>query len=176
MANKITSYLLAALIILCGSLNITYAQKNKKKNNTTAAKFKMLESFSQRTMPGRPEQQPTTNLYFILVWNSNIPPATFFWRGDNGWMSCNMAYVHRTGNQKSSRFMPDKDYITESITSHEVRKGDTLEIMPVRGGKFPIPKEIDQNATNTLFYKTAKSSWLAYPVKQIKAKQDIIMP
>jgi hypothetical protein len=176
MANKKISYLLAVLIIFCSNVNIANAQKSKKKSNKTKVNFKMLESFSQRTMPGRPEQQPTTNYYFILVWNSTVAPATFFWRGDNGWMSCNMAYVHRTGNKKSSHFMPDNDYTTESITGHEVKKGDTLEIIPVRGGKFPIPKEVDQNATNTLYYKTTKSNWIAYPVKQIKAKQDLVMP
>ncbi len=177
MQIKSSKLVLAVLALIIAFSPLAQAQKTKKKSATaTKAKFKMLESFSQRVMPGRREQQPQTNYYFILVWQSKDTPTTFFWKSENAWMSCSMAYVHKTNNKNSSRFIPDANYITQNITDHVIKKGDTLQIMPVKGGKFPIPKEVDPNTNNVLYYKTMQSNWLSYPVKQINAKPDLVMP
>jgi hypothetical protein len=49
-----------------------------------------------------------------------------------------------------------------------------LELIPMTGGKFPVPAEIPVEARNTLYYKTAGSGWLAFPVKTITKKVDIL--
>jgi hypothetical protein len=84
--------------------------------------------------------------------------------------------VHKIKQPKKGNTIPDRDYTTEAITNSALKKGDTLEITPLRGGKFPIPAEIPTDATNTLFFKTIKSNWLSYPVKKITAKPDIVLP
>jgi hypothetical protein len=125
--------------------------------------FRLIEAYTQKTIPGIPGAQPKTAYHFIITWQAPKYPQTFFWRGENGWLPCKMSRAHRHGT----------DYVTENID--EVHKGDTLELVPVSGGKFLIPAEIPVAARNTLFFKTGGSGWLAFPVKNIGKRDDILM-
>ncbi len=136
--------------------------------------MKVIETFSQRTLPGVRGMKPVTDYHFIMLWQNKLAPSPVFWRGDNGWLSCNVAKVHKNKMPKAKREMQDPDYI--SAGNGPIKKGDTIEIMPIRGGKFPIPAEIPVEAKNTLFFKTAKSNWLSFPLKKISSKPDIILP
>lgn len=74
------------------------------------------------------------------------------------------------------RMPAGKDYMTEVVTGDQIHSGDTLLLTPVTGGKFPIPSEIPDTATNTLFYKTGGSKWMSFRVNTIGKKRDIVMP
>ena len=146
--------------------------KGKKKN--PKANFKMLEAYTQKTIPGIRGAQPTIQTNFIVIWENAKNPETFFWRGENGWQNCRMMKAHYIGNQiKKMPSVPD--YRSEFVIADKIHNGDTLILTPVAGGKFPIPTEIPADAKNTLFYKTGGSIWLSFPVKEIGKKPDILL-
>lgn len=162
-------------LVLCFAVSMnTHAQTAKKAKSKTY--LKLVEAYTQRTRPGRPESAPPpTGTHFIIVWEYAKYPETFFWRGEGGWLSCNMLKAHKITNK--SRNMPKGiDYRTEFVTGDQVHKGDTLQLTPVTGGKFPIPDEIPKDAKNTLFFKTGGSGWLSFLVENITKKPDILMP
>ena len=161
--------LLAISFVLTG---IAQARTSSKKHKVY---FKLIEAYIQRMLPGIPGAPPQTNYHFIIVWDAPKYPETFFWRGDGGWLTCNIVKVHKITN-KSRNIPQGVDYMKENISVDQIHKGDTLELNPVTGGKFPVPGEIPSSAKNTLFFKTGGSGWLAFPVKNISKKQDIAMP
>ena len=172
---KIRSVLCLILLCLCFA-GAAHAKKKAKKK--TSASFKLVEAYTQRTLPGiRPgpgHQVPPPVTNFIIVWEAPAYPETFFWRGDGGWLTCRMEKAHKISGK--SRMPPGKDYSIEAASGDQIHKGDTLMLTPVVGGKFPIPAEIPDTAKNTLFFKTGGSKWLSYHVSTISKKQDIAMP
>lgn len=158
-------------ITAIGMLIVFNADARKK----SSAYFKVLEAYSQRTVPGAPGGQAKTAYHFIIIWENAKYPETFFWRGENGWMTCNMVKAHKI--RKKDKSVPAGiDYTTEFAAGDAIHKGDTLQLTPMSGGKFPIPDEIPKNAKNTLYFKTGGSGWLSFPVKNISKKPDIVMP
>ncbi len=129
----------------------------------------VLESTAQRILPGRRESGISTNYHFIVIWKEKAAPASFFWRGQNGWLSCTMQKVHKA--KQDGNYIPDAAGLTANI-----HKGDTLELIPITGGRFPIPVEIPGSAVNTLFFKTTNTGWHYYAFKKLTQKPDIIMP
>lgn len=157
------------ICLLVSALVLTIsAQAAKKKTKTN---FKLIEAYSQKTLGGIPGAPPQTGNHFIIKWEATTYPETFFWRGDNGWLSCKIEKAHKVA--KTGKMQPAEDYTTEFVTGDQIHKGDTLELSPVTGGRFPIPAEIPKNAKNTLFYKTGGSKWLAFPVSKIAHKADV---
>ncbi len=142
----------------------------KKKGNST---LRVLEAYSQRILPGIPGAQPKTDFHFIVIWEGKKYPETVFWRGENGWLTCNLYKAHWMGNRTIN--VP-RDYRFDPVTNDAIHKGDTLELRPVTGGKFPVPPEIPKDAKNTLFYKSGGSGWMLSPVKNITRKPDIPLP
>ena len=143
-------------------------KKGKKKTNNY---FALVEAYAQQAPTGS-TGPPQTGTHFIIVWTAAEQPGPFFWRGDGGWLSCSMASAHKIKNRRNIRARY-KEYDTEDVLPGQVQKGDTLELSPVTGGKFPIPAEIPAAAKNTLFFKAGGSTWLAFPVKTIEQKQDV---
>lgn len=133
--------------------------------------LKLIEANKQRTIPGIPGATPKTNYDFVITWENANFPETFFWRGDDGWLPCKMMRAHKTTSKKNPG-----GYAVEYITNGMVHKGDTLELIPVAGGKFPIPPEIPSTTKNTLFFKAGGNGWLSFPIKNIVEKPDIVQP
>ena len=138
------------------------------------ANFRLLEAFTQRLRQGNPSAPPPTGEHFIIVWQADTAPETFYWRGKTGFMMCMIQKAHKINKKDASKFPPGMDYRLEPTGNGAIAKGDTLEITPVARGKVRIPDEIPQNATNTLFYKTTGSGWLLFPVKKFTKKRDIL--
>jgi len=153
--------------VICGSVPATYAKKRTKTN------IKLLEAYSQRTIPGIPGAKVQTAYNFIVIWQGAKYPETFFWRGDGGWLTCSISKAHKA--TKVSSPQQRMDYSIERVTNDNIHKGDTLDLIPTPGGKFPIPAEIPTDAKNTLFYKTGGSGWLSFPVNTIGKKPDRVM-
>ena len=134
--------------------------------------FKLIEAYSQRTLSGIPGAAIKTDYHFIIVWRGSSYPEAMFWRGENGWLTCSISEAQKIVNKEPD--VPEGIvYRTEQIPDGNIHAGDTLDVKPVAGGKFPIPAEIPADAKNTLFYKTGGSGWLSFPVKNIATKHDI---
>ncbi|MES2702966.1 MAG: hypothetical protein V4649_10020 [Bacteroidota bacterium] len=168
-------YLLCFLVL--GIATAGCAQTKVKTKVKMAAEnksyFKLLEAYTQNTIPGIPGQLVETGHHFVIVWQSKKYPETFFWRGANGWMTCKIEKAQKITTRSAPRGIA---YNTEFVTGDDIHKGDTLMLTPVKGGRFPIPAEIPSRAKNTLFFKAGGSNWLSYPVKKIGRKADVPMP
>ncbi len=150
--------------------------KGTHKKKATKEHFKLLEAYTQRVLPGIPGGSlPDAGYHFIIVWHGTSNLESCFWRGENGWLTCNIEKAHKISPKDARNFPPGMDYRTEPVTGDEVHKGDTISLTPIKGGKFAIPKEIPATAKNTLYYKSGGSKWLAFPVKTIGKKRDIAM-
>ncbi len=165
-----TKHFLFLILFVFVGTPATFAKSKKKQ-----AAFKLIEAYTQRSLPGIPGAPVQTDTKFIILWQGASYPETFFWRGESGWLSCRIDKAHKVkpGTKNIPRGM---EYTTEFVTGEQMHKGDTLQLTPVTGGRFPIPKEIPASAKNTLFYKTAGSGWLAFQVKTITQKPDIARP
>ena len=142
---------------------------------TTAVKSatsyaRVIEANRYRTLPGAPGMEPTDEYRLLIVWKHKQQPEEFFWRGAGGWLPCDVAKAHRNPHATEGQ----RWYTVEEIAINKIKAGDTLELLPVAGGKFPIPAEIPSSAVNTIYLKTKKTSWLALPVKNIR-KHDEVM-
>jgi hypothetical protein len=153
------------LVGLCLMVCVVASATMKKKPKTY---FKLIEAYSQRMIPGIPGAQIKTNYQFTIVWQGIAYPETFFWRGENGWLTCRMTRKQKTAGTGSAG--------SEVVMNDQVRRGDTLELVPLTGGRFAVPPEIPQSAKNTLFFKTGGSGWLSFPVKKLTQKPDILLP
>lgn len=160
------------LLTGCSTLHAVAGGKKKVKAKAPKTNIQVVEAYSQSILPGIPQGQVQTNYTIVVKWLGTQYPETFFWRGENGWLSCRQARAHRISNKKGAT----PDYRTEEAVGDQVHKGDTLLLTPVRGGRFPIPAEIPESAKNTLYYKIPGSGWLACPVKVITKKPDIAAP
>lgn len=162
----------AITIAFIGLLALSACAQSKK---TTAVKngdsyAKVLQGNMVRTLPGAPGMEPVIEYRVLVVWKSKQAPETFFWRGEGDWLPCSVAKA-----KKKKTSGTEFAYSTEEITLSNIKPTDTLELLPVTGGKYPIPAAIPETAINTIFFKTTKSAWLSLPVKNIKRK-NIVMP
>lgn len=162
----------ALLFIALPLLLHAHPRKGAVKSGKSCAR--LLKGVSQRTVRGVRGMEPLMQYRFIVVWKSEDVPLCFFWRAAGGWMSCAMGKAHKLpGKHTAADIFP---YTAERISTENIQKGDTLELTPINGGKFPIPADIPANAHNTLYFKTANTGWLSLPVKKISKQPDVIMP
>ncbi len=123
--------------------------------------FTLVEAYKTKAKPANAQALPLTGEHFIIKWMADTYPATFYWRGQGGFLMCNISKAHKKG----------KTYTTETVPFDAIHKGDTLEIVPFSRGKVRIPDEIPQNAKNTLFYRVnGNDTWMLFPVKSITKK------
>ena len=165
--------ILCLLALACSFTGYTQARTPPAKKHKPY--FKLLESYTQRTLPGRRGPAPVSQTHFIIVWDGAKYPQNFSWRGADGMLSCNMVKVHKIVN-KPRNFPAGMDYTPQNIAASAIHKGDTLELTPVVNAVAPMPQNVPATTTNTLFFKTGNSGWLSFPVKNIAKKQDISMP
>lgn len=160
------------VIALC--LIWPFAVQAKKHTKIKSAKcyVHLINAYKQRTLPGVRGAQPIEQYHFLIVWKNNEQPGAIFWRGANGWMSCNIQKAHFENKKDNPNKLP---YTASQFMNGDAHKGDTLALTPLKG-KFVIPAEIPMQTTNTLFFKTAKGKWLSLPVANIKNLPDIVMP
>ncbi len=126
----------------------------------TKANIKLVSAFSNKIPESAQTNPPKTGEFFIVKWNESSYPDSVFWRGQGGWLSCNIEKAVKKG----------KKYVGVPVEIEKIKKGQLLMFSPVTGGRFPIPAEIPEIAKNTIFYKTSGSAWKAFPVKKIGKK------
>lgn len=138
---------------------------------------KLVECAEQTTLPGRPEMEPTTTKRMVIVWKSTSKPETFYWRGEDGWTECAIGKVRKNKTTQKPRYAFGENwYTTTDISPEKIKKGDTLELVPVYGGKTPTPEVVTSQMTNRIFFKTTSKTWLFVPVKSCIKRPDIAMP
>jgi hypothetical protein len=164
--------LLCVLLILCGSAGDSNAQLRASKATTGYLRF--LEGNVRRFLPGRPESEPVTEHRFLVRWMARSGPQSFFWKQGNTWQDCRISRARRM--KYSNKDASSRWYDTEDITPEKVRRGDTLEIFPMAGGKFAIPAKVPRSVKNALVFRTGKNKWQYLPVTRIKTLPDVTMP
>jgi hypothetical protein len=147
MSRKI---LLPVLVILMCSVLISRAQKSRhavlKDGNAYA---KLIASGQWKNIDQGREDSGYT---FTIVWKSAQHPETFFWYSkEGGWMTCSVKRAHPL-KDFTEILDREKTDAGEDIEFSQVRKGDTLDITPLRGGRDIKPKLIAASMTNRLFF------------------------
>ncbi|RYD55844.1 MAG: hypothetical protein EOP56_14885 [Sphingobacteriales bacterium] len=156
--SGISCLLLAVSISAC-------AQGKKSTARKSGGKYaKLIAAAKQEHLPGAPGMEPTVNYMFVIIWNKATPPESFFWRGADGWMPCMVSKAKYTPNAANNGFPFDR----APIKLKRFERGDTLMIVPAKRAKDVMPESISADTRNTLFFKTAGTSWLALPVDNIK--------
>ena len=168
MRNPFPSLLLGASLVC--TLNACAQTKKTQGIKPATSYARVVEATRHRTLPGAPGMSPTDEYRILIVWKSKQKPEEFFWRGAGGWLPCDVAKARKNPHPTEG----ERWYDVSEISVDKIKSGDTLELLPVAGGKFPIPQQIPASAVNTIFLKTKQTSWLSLPVKNIK-KQDVIM-
>ncbi len=160
--------------LLAAALSIGYTAcaQTKKSRTASVAPVKHIESTTRRTLPGRPEQEPQTDIRHVIIWQDKKAPDAFFWRNEDAWMPCNVAKAHKTTPTSPNV----SSYTSEEVRLEQVKKGDTLELTPMPLGKYGMPENLPKTARNTIFYKTTNSKWLMLPVTNFRKLPDIVMP
>lgn len=167
MTNKKS---IAVLIGFCVLLMFSACAQSKKAVKSGSTYAQVILATSQRYLPGVRGAEPQTNYRFVIVWKKSVAPQTFFWRGQDGWMPCEVAKASLASKNVKDNSFP---YRVESISLDKIKNGDTLQIMPVNG-RAEMPAEILASSANTLFFKTNGKSWLSLPVNNIKQLPKII--
>jgi hypothetical protein len=143
----ITSFLLVS----CTALGFSKTKKN----------MKLITAYTKTISESEQSNPPMAGYFFVVKWENKNYPETVFWRGDGDWLTCKIEKAHKMMvNGKTT-------YTSQQFDITTLRKGDTLMLTPVTGGRFPIPAEISDKAKNTLFYKVNGSKWLSLPVSKI---------
>jgi len=148
-----------ALVLFPGLVQPSFAMRKKKKMT-----LELITAYS-RNIPESEQSNPRMQGTFVVArWNATTYPETVFWRGEGGWFTCNIEKAHKAGGVAGG-------YSSVSIMPDQIHPGDTLRLIPLVGGRFPIPAEIPENAKNTVFYKVSGNPiWLSMPVNKIEAK------
>lgn len=170
-------YTLKTLIFVF-AISIVSSSCAQTKQSTTSTKSKdrslakLIEAYQQTTLPGAPGSSPSTDYFFVLKWNSDITPETFFWKGKGTWLVCNVYKVESVKKDKDGNSI----YNVIKTDLGDIDKGDMIQLYPISGGKYPIPQITLPNDTeNTIVYKTKNTEWLTIPVHKINERPDLIM-
>lgn len=152
-----------------------FAAAGSKTLKKTVKHFHVLEAYTQQKLSGIPGSPREDGHHFVIIWDAKTTtPETFFWRGANGWMNCSLEKAHKLTKAELKSVPAGTAWSTADVVAEEIHKGDTLMLTPLKGGKYPVPGEIPAKAKSTLFYKVTGSKWMAYPVKNIVTRKEIV--
>lgn len=136
----------------------------------------VLEARRQRLLSAMPGAQPVNNYRIVVIWKSTKAPRSFFWRGEDGWINCLVNRVHKK-HGAVNKGTEELWYAATEIAPEKAGKNDTLELIPVPGGRFATPAEIPVQAKNTLFFQLLNDTkWQALPVNKFKQLKDVQGP
>ena len=126
----------------------------KSKNRTP----ELLMATSQTEQTNMRETPPIRR--FLIVWNDEAQPKSFFWNGENTWEVCS---IFRAKNYDPKT----KTYSSFMDTNLQISKGDTLELVAISGAKNAVPDEIPTDKSNILYYQQSNGVWKGIPVADI---------
>lgn len=127
-----------------------------KKSKNRAPELLMATSQTEQT--NMRETPPVRR--FLIVWNDEAKPKSFFWNGENTWEVCSIL--------RAKNYDPKtKSYTSEMDTKLQISKGDTLELVATSGAKNARPEEIPTDKNNILYYQQSNGVWKGIPVGDI---------
>jgi hypothetical protein len=157
--------LLQAFIFM-SAIGATKAQAQQLRNGVPF--LNIIESLQLKPAVGNGNK---VDYRFVAVWQAKESPSYFFWRNATGsWLDCRVAKITTEGVAKPKNSKKIDWYKAIEVQLDEIKKGDTIELAPTYGGRYPIPPEIPANAKNTIFFRTTTSMWLQAPVKKLVKK------
>lgn len=173
MPDKLFTFLLTVCLAVVMSACAQPKKTSSKKQSLYAT---VLEARRQRLVSAMPGAGPVNNYRILVIWKSTKASQSFFWRGEDGWLNCLVNKVHkRQGaiNKEAEELW----YSATEIAPEKVKKNDTLELIPMPGGRFATPAEIPAKAKNTLFFQLLNDTkWQALPVHKFKQLKDVQGP
>ncbi len=174
--SKFVRWAMLSSIGVLSILNTTIAATKKKKSSSKD--FTVIEAYTQKVVPGKGGNPPSNGTHIIIKWTNSQEPETFFWRGDVGFLMCQLRKVHKIEPEQAKKFPKGRTYIYEDMSNGvNIKKGDTVELSPITGGRYPVPKEVTDTIKNTIFYKiVGNSNWKNQKVTSITKKESISMP
>lgn len=173
MPDKLFTFLLAMCLAVVMSACAQPKKTSSKKQSLHAA---VLEARRQRLVSAMPGAQPINNYRILVIWQSTKAPQSFFWRGEDGWINCLVNEVHKRQGVVNKE-MEELWYTAAEIAPEKIKKNDTLELIPMPGGRFATPAEIPAQARNTLFFQLLNDTkWQALPVHKFKQLKDMQGP
>ncbi len=148
------------------------AQTKKSSKGKSAASYaRIIEATSQRHIPGMRDAAPRTEYKFILVWNSATPPVSFFWHGPDGTSVAGIAKVAKMNAAEAGE--NELPYKIVSTSAPQIKKGDTLQVMPMPDGE-PVTEKLPAVKANRLIFKTGNTGWFSLPVGDIRILPKIV--
>ena len=165
-------------IVLCFVMMGGAFAKTKKKP-AKKVDITLLEAYSQRTVPGvRRATPPPTAFHFIIIWEGLQYPEYFYWRADTGLAPCIIARARKVVNKPRFNLAGTSDYYTEAVKKDAIKKGDTLDIIMMKGIKMRRADslQVADDIKNTLFFKTGGNEWRSFHIDSVVKKRDILMP
>jgi hypothetical protein len=145
----------------------------KKPHWPPPAKTRFLDATVQRTIPGLRGAEPTTEWKFLLIWNEAQPPKRFLWvPGGESPLDCAVQKIHHY--TKAGEQSP-KAYGSKAIALKAVRRGDTLEIIPIPHTQGSWGRSMKGAQAEGLYYQTSvNTSWKSLR-PALRRQKDIIM-
>ena len=153
------------------SISSSCAQPKQASAGAGNSYMELLEASVQRTLPGIKDAEIETTTRFVVIWKSNEQPLDFFWKAPDVWQNCMVSRASRAAGKTADN---GDWYTATEIDRNAIKKGDTLELTPLRGGKYAVPPGFDDK-NNVILFKTNKTDWLYLPVKNLTKRPDIIM-
>lgn len=148
------------------------AQTKKSGKGKSASSYaRIIEATSQRIIPGIRDAAPRTEYKFIVVWNNTTPPVSFFWHGPDGTSAAGIAKVTKISPAEAGEdALP---YKIVSTSAPQIKKGDTLQVMPMPADE-PVTEKLPAGEANRLIFKTGNTGWLSLPVRDIRVLPKIV--
>lgn len=143
----------------------------KPGGNTSKTRF--LDATVQTSVPGRQESAPTTSWKLLLIWGEIRPPQRFAWQPRTGAaLNCAVQKIHHYTQGSGQQL---EAYGTTPISLNEIRRGDTLELIPVPASKSSLTG-VRHPAAETLYYQTTVNKAWRSLRPSLRRLKDIIMP
>lgn len=156
-------FLVTAILFLCFQEDC-FAKKNKHND------IKLIQCYEQRILAGRNEAGIEINYEILAVWQGKKAPISLFFKNETDWKNCKIFRVTR------KNLAADQATLTIEISPEEIKRGDSLLIQPISGGRYTMPKHINARIKKALFYQTTNSNWLFHQINKTERKEDIVMP
>jgi hypothetical protein len=160
--------LLLALLILT-----TCPACAKRPTKQSAPKTRFLDATIQHIIPGQRDTKPATEWKLLLIWNEAQPPKSFIWQStEGGPLVCAVQKIHHYVKADGQQLAA---YGTREVALKAVRRGDTLEIIPIPSRPGVLPKALKPVRQDALYYQAAGSSSWHYLKPVLRRLKDIVM-
>lgn len=172
-SKRLIIYFLAFVImLLCTETSIAHIFKKGRNKKD----FKLIEAYTQRTLPGRRQGRVNTATHFIIKWDQSTSPLQFYWIEDSAAIPCSIIRVHKAFVNGKFRAPGGLEYLSDNTPLSNIAIGDTLDICAQPDHGDNNIKDLPTASQHTLIYKYGNQKWRTFAVSVLSRKPDIAMP